>query len=658
MKISLSPSVRKPAKEKAGWLLAIAFAFAAGIVLAATHPDSSVISFDEGFHGGGAFAVREYLLYLVHYPVLSIAPKYLVREFFNGLALYPPLWAATGGLASLVFGASVVVFRAVTTGCYILTLLLVYWAVKKVTRSIVAGLVCLAILATVPLVMIYSNLMMLEVPLLLGVTYMALTFYLYSFDLLPRTPLVVILLTIGFGLASLTKIAAFDLALGITVGSAIILSTLFYRQKIYRRFWKWELILFLLTAYASLHAYIVWGAHYFHIDMTNFYQSQSKGGSTDPFWLYSLKLAWSNREFYFRDFRHMPLLSLTWVGSLVVYALWRRTPFAVFLLTWACGTYIAFSAVLPQVPQYLMPIYAPLAIATGLMVVGLGEWLFARKRQYRMALTVLLTAWIVIVQIHDMPYSETYDWRAKQTGVEAAAAYLASHANRYDRVITWQDGATLAVRLAAFNQEVQLENGASQICPDAMRDSYMWALSVNEPPLLSAEDQQVLNSPPWEVVGRYGSDNSTVLYRNTAAVWPLNLEVENRDNGKERVSDPLASGGAAYRLTGKGEQPELWGCYRPLHPGQLEVTYDLKAVSIPSNLPDNTGIMRLEYAEYQGNIYAHREVTAGELRKNQGTYQPYALRFSLAKLDAQGEFRIFMYHPAEVWVDRITARSL
>ncbi|MBU6389267.1 hypothetical protein KGQ71_02005 [Patescibacteria group bacterium] len=132
MKIQTIP--KRSAKEKAGWLLAVAFCLVMAIGLAVTHPDSSIISFDEGFHGGGALAIREYLLYYTRHAVPGGNPHYLVREFVNGIALYPPLWAVSAALFSLIFGASVFVFRLVTSGFYILVTLLIYWAVIRAGR--------------------------------------------------------------------------------------------------------------------------------------------------------------------------------------------------------------------------------------------------------------------------------------------------------------------------------------------------------------------------------------------------------------------------------------------------------------------------------------------------------------------------------------------
>lgn len=628
----------------------------AALALALTHPADSVISFDEGFHGGSALFLFEAIRHVLGLTSLADHPVYLYREFTNGVTLYPPLWKITAAALAFVFGPSTATFRATTSLFYGAALMLTAWFAAAATRSRRAGAIALIVLATMPMVMIYSHLMMLEVPLMTGVTAMVVCFYAITMGLIPRTFPTIALTTLVFIFAPLTKLPALPVAWAIIVAFATLSSAAFYRQRFYRRFLRPEIFLWLAASLASVYV-SVWGIKtVFGINMIDFFIRQSQNqtshvGAHNPL-LRAAELAWSNRDFYLRDFRHMPWLAFTWSGAVVVYLLIKRHALAILLACWVVVTYAAFSGVSPQVPQYIMPIYVPLALAPALLIDELGRRLPSLKVAW--TVTALLTLGLGLIQIGAMAKSEGYGWRANRPGYELAATALARQASPGERVVAWYDGVIYALRVQGLQSRLQIAHGGAEGCLDAIGNSFDWAIVTNVPPFATAAELAILNHAPWEIAGRFGSDGSTVLYHNRrASAWPVDIQAEAFNPALDQA-DAAAANGRALQLTDLTDQPSYWGCLRLMPFGPTNATFVIKATAVSPEITDNETVIRLEYAGYPSGEQSERGITAGELRRAGQGYGSYVLPINHAKINLQSEFRLYVYRPATILFDKIT----
>lgn len=264
---------------------------------------------------------------------------------------------------------------------------------------------------------------------------------------------------------------------------------------------------------------------------------------------------------------------------------------------------------------------------------------------------MLLATIVVALQVVALSESETYFWRNDHFAETEAAALLAQRAHRGDRVVTWNDGVTFAVRNLGYSQDVQIKNGLQQICPAALMETYDWAVGTAGDPAHSVLDTTVFAAKPWEEVARFGEGGVTVLYHNSSAAAPLTIEGESY--GKElSVADPAAHNGSAIELTDKLSQPSIWGCYRLLPLGTTTARFFMSAPSVDATLPDAEPVVKIEYSGYPQGEQTEKIVTAGELRAHP-TYTPYTLTIHHEKLDLAGEFRAYVLRPATVRLDRI-----
>ncbi len=632
------------------WWLVLGGAVLAAVIIALTHPRGAIISFDEGFHGGGALFFQElarFALGLTHH-----TPHYIEGEFANGITLYPPLWTGLAALLGFVFGASTAIYRATTLIFYVVGIVMTYGFSRAVAKNHQVGLIAALIFASVPMIVIYSHLMMLEVPLLVASMAMILGFFLYTEGLLPRKGRVIALLTLVFGLAPLAKLPELPVAWLIIIGYTITSSLLFWRQRFYRRFLKPELLLFLVISFIPLWLYITGVKHYLHVDMIDFFVGQSNEGShpgMSPL-VYLLSLSWSHRDFYLRDFRHMPILSLIWTISLFGYAAWKRTPLGLLLVIWAVGVYAAFSGVSPQVPQYIMPLYAPLALATAFFVFDLTRSLPVPHTKQVLAGATFL---IVILQLFSLSKSEGYGWRTKITGQEQAAQWITDHAEDGERIVTWHDGTFYALRLAGLEKRLQIMHGGPGICQQGLRDSTEWATEINEPPLAEPQNDAVLKQAPWQEVKQFGTGTAgTILYQNTGLHWPATIEAETHD-ATRTLQDSSASAGQALHIRDTDNQPALWGCLRYLPFGNTTLTIRLKTLSLPKGTNDNEDILRIEYGSYPQDEYTSTTLKARDLRQS-SDYHDYTMHLTHAHMDRPGEFRLFVFREANLALDKIT----
>ncbi len=618
------------------------------LLSALTHPRGAIISFDEGFHGGAALFFQEMARYLLH--IIPNSPRYLESEFANGVTLYPPLWTLLASFLGFIFGPSTAIYRAATLVFYVFGIILSYGFVRTIRKSIPAGVGAALLFATTPMIFIYSHLMMLEVPLLVSTMAMIFGFYLYTKGIIRRRARNIIILTLVFAVAPLAKLPELPVAWVIIAGYIVASSVLFWRQRFYRRFLKPELALFFIVSFIPLALYIALVKHYLHVDMIDFFIGQSNEGANKSPLLYLIYLSWTHRDFYLRDFLHMPTLSLVWLISLIGYAVWKRSALSLLLVVWAVGIYFAFSGVSPQVPQYIMPIYAPLALAVALFVYDLIMLLRTPFKWHIFTVTLVL---LVMLQINAIPKSEGYGWRTKITGQEQTAQWIADHANQGDRVITWHDGTFYAIRLAGLSQRLQIMHGGPTICAQGLRDSIEWVTEINEPPLTEPEYDAILKQAPWQEVQRFGQGvAATALYHNPELTKPMTIEAETYD-GARTITDANASHGYALTIAETDSQPAIWGCLRSLPFGQDRITFRIKTLSLPSHTSDDDDILRLEYDGYPGGEYTSRVVKAKELRQS-NDYQSFSFTTHHTAMDRPGEFRIFMFRPARLAVDTIT----
>lgn len=616
-------------------------------LLILTHRQGAIVSFDEGFHGGAALYLQEVIRFFLGQ---EPRPDYLFGEFRNGVVLYPHTWTIVATFLGFVFGSTTAVFRFATSLFYIATVIGSYWFIRKSGHSERAAIASAAMLATVPMVMIYSHLMMLEVPLLLGVGFMVGSIYLLSEGKLKRDRRTILFLTLGFILSTHTKLPAWPVAWAIILGYAVLSSLFFYRDHTYKRFLKPEILLFFFASFTSLIVFILFENRFFDANMVEFFLDQSQGGGKANPLMHALELAWMRKSFYLRDFAHIPFLATVWFGSVAAYALWKRTRLSLLFVLWTFITYATFSGVNPQVPQYIMPIYAPLAFATALLLIDIGELRIIKRASSLIPAALIIG--VILLQVGSLKKSEAYGWRAQVTGQEDAVQLMMKSAKEGDRVLSWHDGDSYVIREAGLRKKLQITSAANQLCPQAMVGSYDWALVVNQPPQISDIDKAILTTAPWKEIGRFGEDKTTILYHNERPSLPLTIETEEF-KAERRVSDTEAGNSTALLVKESFEQPAFWGCLRLLPYGKLQAEFRIKSVTIPSSVSDETGIMRIEYSGYPSGEDSGRVILAKELRHAGPGYQSFIIPLDHTKVNVRGEFRIVVYNPITAHVDSI-----
>lgn len=639
--------MRKRILNEAGYV--IAGAIVAAILSAITHPSGAIISFDEGFHGGAALYFQELARFALH--LIPHAPHYIESEFANGVTLYPPLWTALAALLGFIAGPSTAIYRAATLVFYCSGIILTYWFVRRTTKSWLASTAAGLLFATTPMILIYSHLMMLEVPLLVAMMAMVLGFFAYTEGMIKRRWSTIALLTLVFAIGPLAKLPGLPVTWAIIAAYVIISSLIFWRQRFYKRFLKPELVLFLIVSFIPLALYILLVRRYLHVDMIEFFIGQSNEGARSdmPAFLYLLYLSWTHRDFYLRDFLHMPTLSLIWLGSVVGYAVWKRTSLSLLLVLWVSGVYFAFSGVSPQVPQYIMPIYAPLALATGLFLYDACMTLPRLRLRGHVFVGAMVA--LIALQISAISLSEGYGWRTKITGQEQAAAWIADHSQTGERVITWHDGTFYAIRLAGLDKQLQIMHGGPSVCPQAVRDSTEWVTEINEPPLTEPVYDAIVKQAPWQEVKNFGQGVAgTVLYHSEAALIPMTIEAETHDPARA-IADAEATNGKALLIRDTNRQPAIWGCLRSLPFGTDTATFWIKTMALPASTPNDQDIARIEYGGYPGGEDAHRIIKAGDLR--QSGYQAFSFPIDHTHMDRPGEFRLVMFRQGQLALDRI-----
>ncbi|HSI20943.1 MAG TPA: hypothetical protein VLA04_04595 [Verrucomicrobiae bacterium] len=633
------------------WIIAISSTLALSLYLALTHSPAAIISFDEGFRGSAGILFSEKIRSLFMDNFLGNQSGALFREGFNGVMMYTPTWTVVAGVLGAIFGPTVEVFRATTLLFYAAGILLTFWFIIKVDNRRFGALIPAALLATSPLYLIYSHLIILEVPLLVGSGAIIMLLYLYAMGLLPRTWKWIVVISLVCMAGTLTKLIAVGViwaTLGFFAVSSLIL---FPRHQLWKKYLKWEFILFAACSFAALAAFSYLQQWRFDFNIVTFHTKQTEGITGEHGAASFVHTVWNNREFYLRDFRNMPFLSwILWMAPVALLII-RRSPLSWLLVSWVFATYFLFSGVTPQVPQYLMPIYLPMALASGLLVLTVADYLKGWPLKHIAA--GVLSLFLITTQVQAVQKSETHGWRDGETGQRQASAYLAEHLGPGDRVLTWHDGNTFLIREAGQGRELHILNGNNDpICQDAMVQNTEWAMSVYQPPYVKERDLAILNAAPWEVAGRFGPSESTIIYRNTAPKWPFTIEGETYSPTTAK-NDPSAKGGQYITVKHTTTEPEIWGCYRQLPLGTLTADFILRLASTPADAQDSDVVAKIEFSSYPAGERSERNVTLGELKAQNG-FAPYTLKVQRKRLNLPGEFRMFVYGDYVLDFDAIT----
>ncbi len=434
-----------------------------------THPAHAIVSWDEGFHGGSALFISQSLRNNFAFKDYT----YILNDFKNGAIWYPPLWLILAGPLGAVFGPSVEIYRIATLIFSIFSIILIVYFVKSVLdfkAAIIAGLT----LVFVPTFVVYSHLMMREVPLLFAVSLTLLFFYRYLTK--PKLSSLDLLLTsAAFFIGVLAKIIGIVLIFGTILGFGLFLFLFHKKSEIWTRFYSRWTLYFLGTAILTFFIYREFTISVLNADPLFFHLDQTKqmAGDQSRILIVLVKTVINNLRFYLTDFSHMPALTVLWIGSLFAYALLKRSLLSYFLLIWVVVTYISFTAFKPQAVQYVMSIFSPLSVATGLFW---GEFLRYRKPLISNLLFVFFIFSVIWLGIFHLDKTETIFWRTMITNQEKTVQYVVENARSGERVISSGDGTRFLIRLLGDKKKLQTINGAASTCPESIQDSTEWAI--------------------------------------------------------------------------------------------------------------------------------------------------------------------------------------
>lgn len=435
-----------------------------------THPAHAVVSWDEGFHGGSAlfftqairniFSIKDYL--------------YLARDFNVGLTWFLPLWSTSAGLLGAILGPSVEVYRLTTLIFAAASLLLIAFFAKKV-GGYKAGLIAAATLAFFPTFVIYSHLMMQELPLLFSTSLALILFFRYLTK--PRVSKFDIFLTsLSFALGVATKVTAIAVVLGVIMLFGLMILIFFKNTLYYRRYFSIFTILFVGSSLFTFCLFRYLTGKFLNVDLLSAYLSQtaqlSQGDSNIIILL--LKTLYQDMTYYLGDFLRMPALAVVFGGSLFAYFVLKRSIIAYFLLAWVAAIYLIFSAVKPHSPQYLLSIFVPLSVGVGLFF---GEFISNIKRIPSFFLIWVAIAGIVLLELMYFGSASTIGWRKTVTNQDLAVDYVIAHSKPGDRVFAVGDGTSFLLKMATLNKHIQVVNGASKLCPQSIQDSIEWAIA-------------------------------------------------------------------------------------------------------------------------------------------------------------------------------------
>ena len=485
-----------------------------------THPSGAIVSWDEGFHGGSALFISQSLRNDFNFRDYT----YILNDFKNGAIWYPPLWLFLAGPMGALFGPSVEIYRLATLIFSVLSIILVTLFVKTIA-DFKAGIIAGLTLSFVPVFIVYSHLMMREVPLLFAVSFALVTFYKYL--TMPNFSSSFFIVTIAaFSIGVLAKIIGIILIFGTVLGFGLFLFLFHRKSKIWERFYSRHTLLLLGIAVLSFLIYRHFTIAVLHADPLLFHLNQTKQmtGEQTGILIVLTKTLVNNLKFYLTDFSHMPALTVLWFGSLFAYTLLKRSLLSFFLLIWTIVTYLSFTAVKPQAVQYAMSIFSPLSIATGLFW---GEFLKYRKPMVSSLFFMVIIVSIIGLGIFHLDKSETIFWRTMITNQEKAVQYVIEHARFGERVISSGDGTRFLIRLLGDDKNLQTINGAAPTCPESVQDSTEWAIldyGPQNPIRLNGID----DSFHWiKQTSFQNSIEEIRVFRNTSTTNKVVLESEN-----------------------------------------------------------------------------------------------------------------------------------
>lgn len=477
------------------------------------HPYSSLISFDEGFHGGSVIWEMELIKKFLAGESLG-SVEYIRREFNNGAIYYPPLWNVVAMIFGILFGASTAVFRSATVFISLLTLVAAYWLARRDSDQ-KTSLAAATILATIPMFFVYSHLMMLEVPFAFGLI-LALAAYYWYLDTSCTSSRQLVIVCLAFMIGVHGKVLDVALIVGTIVIYGLGLLLLDRRSQHAKKLFSWPTLLFIVAGLLSWYGYIWAVEHYLKADMLGFYfgQSSNQSGQGNSAATQLLVNITKRYDFYLRDFLNYPWLSLVWLTCTVYCLVWLRKRLYYFLAAMCLATWLLFSGIFPQVPQYIMPIYIALAVYVSAVFYELSLQL--SKRGYdRSIILVGLTVTMTFWQLLTLPASDSYGWRTIRTYQQNAADYVASQANHEDIIFVPTDSVAYSIRLAGLGKQVVTYNLGHN--SEEINSNARWAVVViNDATKTEMLDKMDPNR--WQLVQSFGdSSGGTDVYFN-----PLN----------------------------------------------------------------------------------------------------------------------------------------
>ncbi|MBI3342206.1 glycosyltransferase family 39 protein [Candidatus Curtissbacteria bacterium] len=487
------------------------------LIISETHPSGTWVSWDQGFHAGGALYLSKTLQSGLDFGRY----KYIFDDFAIGIYMYPHLWLLVAGICGAILGPSLGVFRLATMLFAIASILLIAAFTKRYggTKALIIAVMTLAFN---PTFIVYSHLTMLEVPFLFSVSLALLMYWRYLTK--KKLGLLDIVLTgFAFFAGTQSKMHAITMIVGTVCLFGVLLLIFSRKTQIFKRFFSFYTLLFLGLSFASLLIYEYFTLFVFHFDPIGFNMEITKrayaqSNLVDAF-VATLSSLFNNP--YLNEFFRTPYLSLFWFISLFGYALYKRTYLSFFLIAWVVAVYIVLSAARPQDPKELMPLYAPISIAAGLF----WSSVFKSRVNFLLLLTnIIVIGWFTMINAH------LYWIRIEKTNQEAAANYIAKNANYGDSVISAGDGTTFLVRQVGMEKNLRTINAARPECLNSQAD---WAI-------LGYDQQnqtmiETIREPLWIKKASYRGDmENTVVFRNTES---------------EKVVDPMAAKCLRYDIT-------------------------------------------------------------------------------------------------------------
>lgn len=480
-----------------------------------SHSPNSIVSWDEGFHGGSALFISESLRNNFNF----LEHTYILNDFKNGIIWYLPLWVSLAGLLGAIFGPSLEIFRFSTFVFATLSLLLVASFVKKVSDFKSAAIATIT-LAFSPIFIVYSHLMMLEVPLLFSTSLSLIFFFRFLFK--PKLTRFDYFITfVAFSLGVLTKITAIALIYAVVLTFGVILYLFFRESYIFKRFFSKHVIFFLLTSFITFTVYRLTTKFLLNADMLTFHLNQMSTMSGEESFsaLNVFKILEKNLLFYTNDFLHMVPLAFFWIASSVSYFIVKRSLLSVFLSVWIIVDYIIFSSVKPQSVQYLLSIFAPISIATGLFW---GDFFKNLEVKLKTLYFIFLILLIAMSGVLSLPSSETYHWRNLLTRQYDAVGFVVKNSKIGDRIISSGDGTRFLIRLLGSKKRLQTINGAATICKQSINDSTEWAIADFGPQ--NPIELSFTSEKNWKLVNVFpNSINDIKIFKNQSNTKSLVL---------------------------------------------------------------------------------------------------------------------------------------